>query len=98
MSSAQRNQYVPDRVTPPGEILLEKLEEIGMAQADLADRTGRTRKSVNEIIKGKAPISPEIALQLEIVLAIPARFWANADGQYREFLAREEQRRRLGNN
>jgi addiction module HigA family antidote len=97
MSSAQRNQYEPDLVTPPGEILLEKLEEIGMTQADLAERIGRTKKTVNEIIKGKAPILSETALQLERVLAIPARFWTNAEGQYREFLAREEERQRLGN-
>ncbi len=96
MSSTKRNQSQPDRVTPPGEILLEKLEELGMTQADLADRIGRTKKTVNEIIKGKAPILSETALQLERVLAIPARFWTNAEGQYREFLAREEERERLG--
>jgi addiction module HigA family antidote len=96
MSSAQRNQYEPDLVTLPGEILLEKLEELGMTQADLAERIGRTKKTVNEIIKGKAPILSETALQLERVLAIPARFWTNAEGQYREFLAREEERERLG--
>jgi addiction module HigA family antidote len=95
MSSIQSNQYEPDLVTPPGEILLEKLEEIGMTQADLAERIGRTKKTVNEIIKGKAPILSETALQLERVLAIPARFWTNAEGQYREFLAREQERQRL---
>lgn len=96
MSNAQRDQYEPDLVTPPGEILLEKLEELGMTQADLAERVGRTKKTVNEIIKGKAPILPETALQLERVLAIPARFWTNLEGQYREFLARKEERGRLG--
>lgn len=96
MSNTQPNQYEPDLVTPPGELLLEKLEELGMTQADLADRIGRTKKPVNEIIKGKAPILSGTALQLERVLAIPARFWTNAEGQYREFLAREEERQRLG--
>ena len=53
------NQYLPDLVTPPGEILLEKLEELGMSQTELANRIGRTKKMVNEIIKGKAPILSE---------------------------------------
>lgn len=92
MSNAQINHYEPDLVTPPGEILLEKLQEIGMTQTDLAERIGRTKKTVNEIIKGKAPILSETALQLERVLAIPARFWTSAEGQYREFLAREQER------
>lgn len=91
-----QNHYHPDLVTPPGEILLEKLEELGMTQAELADRIGRTKKMVNEIVKGKAPILSETALQLERVLSIPARFWTNAEAQYRECLAREEERERLG--
>lgn len=90
------NRYYPDLVTPPGEILLEKLEELGMTQADLADRIGRTKKTVNEIVKGKAPILSATALQLERVLAIPARFWTSAEAQYRESLARVEERKHLG--
>ncbi len=33
-----KNQYLPDRVSPPGETLLETLETIGMSQAELAVR------------------------------------------------------------
>jgi len=46
------NQYIPDVVSPPGETLAEKLAEIGMSQVELADRTGRPKKTINEIIKG----------------------------------------------
>lgn len=95
MSNGTLYGYEPDLVTPPGEILEEKIEEIGMTQADLAERIGRTRKTVNEIIKGKAPIEPETALQLERALGIPARFWANAEANYRQCLARQEEARRL---
>lgn len=95
MSSQVVNRYDPDYVTPPGEIMQEKLNELGMSQVELAERIGRTKKTVNEIIKGKAPIVPETALQLERVLAIPARFWNNAERQYRECIAREEERARL---
>ena len=88
---------LPDLVTAPGEILLEKLQELGISQAELAGRIGRTRKMVNEIVKGKAPILSETALQLERVLSIPARFWSNLEAQYRESLARQEERTRLRN-
>jgi HTH-type transcriptional regulator/antitoxin HigA len=87
--------YEPDFVTPPGEILEEKLEELGMSQAELAERVGRTKKTVNEIIKAKAPLLPETAIQLERVLGIPARFWTNAEANYRQFLARQDETRRL---
>jgi HTH-type transcriptional regulator/antitoxin HigA len=89
------NQYIPDEVSPPGETLLEVLEERGITQADLADRMGRPRKTINEIIKGKAAITPETALQLERVLGVPASFWNNREKNYREFVARKEERKRL---
>ena len=95
MSSTIMHPYEPDFVTPPGEILEEKLQELGMSQAELADRIGRTKKTVNEIIKAKASLLPETAIQLERVLGVPARFWTNAEANYRQFLAHQEEARRL---
>lgn len=89
------NQYTPDYVSPPGETLLETLETIGMSQADLAERTGKAIKTINEIVQGKAPITPETALQFERVLGVPARFWNNREQRYREFLAQAGERERL---
>lgn len=85
---ARENKYWPDVAIPPGETLLEILEENGMTQADLAERTGRPKKTINEIIKGKVAITPETAIQLEMVLKVPARFWNNLEMNYRETLAR----------
>lgn len=90
-----RNQYCPDEVSPPGETLLEVLEERGISQAELAERTGRPRKTINEIIKGKASITPETSLQLERVLGIPANFWNAREAHYREFLAKREEAERF---
>lgn len=95
MSNAIQNQYTPDYVSPPGETLQEILEERGMSQAELAERTGRPKKTINEIINGKAAITPETALQLERVLGIRASFWNNRERQYREALARFEEENRL---
>ena len=95
MSNPIQNQYQPDVVSPPGETLLEVLEEKGMSQAELADRTGRPKKTINEIIKGKTAITPETAIQLERVLGTPASFWNNRERNYREWLARQEERKSL---
>lgn len=97
MSKRIQNQFLPDHVSPPGETLLETLEAIGMIQAELAKRTGRPKKLINEIIKGKAAITPETAIQLERVLNIPAGFWNNREQDYREALARLKEQDRLGN-
>jgi HTH-type transcriptional regulator/antitoxin HigA len=95
MTEPVRNQYDPDEVSPPGETLQEILDDRGMTQAELATRTGRPKKTINEIIQGKAAITPETALQLERVLKVPADFWVNRENHYRANLARREESKRL---
>lgn len=95
MVSIVENQYMPDYVSPPGETLLETIEALGMTQVELAERTGRPNKTISEIIKGKAAITPDTALQLEKVLGVPASFWTNRETQYRESLARQQEDARL---
>src|SRR4029077_9667546 len=80
--------WQPDWAVAPGEILLETLEERGMSQSELARRMGRPTKTINEIINGKAAITPETAIQLELTLGITATFWNNLESAYREHLAR----------
>ena len=83
--------FVPDYSTSPGETLREVLERLGLSQSDLADRTGRPKKTINEIVQGKATITPETALQFERVLRIPASFWLNLERAYRASEARKEE-------
>lgn len=89
------NRYNPDEVSAPGETLLEILEERGISQAELAERTNRPKKTINEIIKGKTAITPDTALQLELALGVSATFWNDFECRYREYLARVEQTERL---
>jgi HTH-type transcriptional regulator / antitoxin HigA len=84
-----------DWAVAPGEILLEALEERGMSQSELARRMGRPIKTINEIVKGKAAITPDTALQLELTLGISAGFWNGLEAMYREHLARERSNQQL---
>jgi addiction module HigA family antidote len=86
--SKKKNQYNPDYAVLPGDTLKETIDALGMSQADLAERTDRPKKTINEIIKGKAAITPETALHLEKVLGVPANFWNNLQRNYEESLAR----------
>ena len=90
-----RNEYRPSEVSPPGDTLREILDDRGLTQAELSERMGRPKKTINEIIKGKAAITPETALQLELVLGIPASFWNTREQEYRTFLAVVEQTKQL---
>jgi addiction module HigA family antidote len=88
-------EYKPDYAVPPGATLFETIQAKGMSQAELAQRTGRPLKTINEIIKGKAAITAETALQLERVLGVPASFWNNLERNYREALAAIKERKAL---
>jgi HTH-type transcriptional regulator / antitoxin HigA len=95
MNKKTNNMFRPDYAVLPGETLLETIAAMGMSQAELAERTGRPKKTVNEIIMGKAAITPETAIQLERVLGAPASFWNNLEQNYQETKARIEEQKRL---
>jgi HTH-type transcriptional regulator/antitoxin HigA len=80
--------FAPDYAIVPGETLLDVLSSLGLTQSELAERSGRPKKTINEIINGKAAITPETALQFERVLGVPASFWNGLEQNYRAMLAR----------
>jgi len=82
------NKYVPDYLVTPGEVLEDYLGNAGITQAALADRTGLSKKTINEILTAKSAITAETALLFERTLGRPAHFWSNLERQYREDKAR----------
>ena len=88
MTERPGNEYRPDRVSPPGETLAELLSEHGLTLAEFAAKLGMPTRAINEIVEGKAAISPETAIHLERVLGVPAAFWSNLEREYRDHLAR----------
>src|SRR5713226_5647537 len=85
----------PDIAIPPGELLAETLESVGMSQAELARRAGRPVQAINEIAKGVKEITPETALQFELVLGVPTHIWIRLEADYRCSLARLQDVKRL---
>jgi len=83
-----RYPYEPDYAVPPGATLRETIEAHGIDQKEFARRTRFTEKHVNQVIKGKAPISADAAIRFERVTGVPAQFWNNLESQYQEQMAR----------
>jgi len=77
-------KYVPDYLVTPGEVLEDYLGYARITQAALADRTGLSKKIINEIIKEKSAITAEMASKFELYLGRPAHFWSNLERQYQE--------------
>jgi len=87
--------FEPNWVSPPGDTITDLLDERGWTQADFAKRMGMSIKHLNEIIKGKKPITQETAVKLERVLGSTAEFWLNRELQYRQNLTRITEAKRL---
>lgn len=82
--------YNPDIAIHPGVTLRDTLESLGMSQKELAQRADLTPKTINKIVQGEAPITPETAVKLERVLDVSASFWNSLDKNYQEIMAKLE--------
>jgi addiction module HigA family antidote len=67
------------RPTHPGEMLREDfLPDFGLTVASLADAIGVSRQSINELLRARRALSPEMALRLGRLFGNSAEFWVNA--------------------
>lgn len=66
------------RPTHPGEMLREDfLPDFGLTVAALADALGVSRQTVNELLRGRRALSPEMALRLAQLFGNSPEFWLN---------------------
>ena len=67
----------------PGEILRELcLAPLGLSVSDAAKALGVSRKTLSEILNGRAGISPEMAIRLAIAFDTTPESWMNQQTQY----------------
>ena len=76
--------------TPPGATIREQLKDRGMSQKEFAARMDLSEKHVSKLINGEVQLTPEVALRLEMVLGVPAKFWNSLEAIYREKLLKVE--------
>lgn len=67
------------RPTHPGEMLREDfLPDYGLSVAGLASALGVSRQSINELLRARRAVSPEMALRLSRLFGNSPEFWLNA--------------------
>jgi addiction module HigA family antidote len=67
------------RPTHPGEMLREDfLPDFDLTVAGLAQAAGVSRQSINELLRGRRALSPEMALRLSRLFGNSPEFWLNA--------------------
>lgn len=76
--------------TPPGATIKEQLNDRGMSQKEFAARMAMSEKHISKLINGTVQLTPDVAVRLEMVLGVPAKFWNNLEAIYRERLIKAE--------
>jgi addiction module HigA family antidote len=67
------------RPTHPGEMLREDfLPDYGLTVSNLAEAIGVSRQSINELLRERRRVSPEMALRLARLFGNSPEFWLNA--------------------
>lgn len=67
------------RPTHPGEMLREDfLPDYGLTVSSLARALGVSRQTINEVLRERRAVSPEMALRLARLFGNSPEFWLNA--------------------
>jgi len=67
----------------PGEILKEEfLEPLDLTQYLLAKETGLSHSTITNIVNGKQPITPDVALRISRFLGTSSEFWLGLQNDY----------------
>ena len=62
----------------PGKFLREDyMPELDLSVAKLAEKLGVTRQTVNDIVRGRRNLSPEMCLKLGRLFGTTPQFWMN---------------------
>jgi len=77
--SVPNSRQMKRRPTHPGEMLHEDfMPDYGLTVAGLAEAVGVSRQSINELLRGRRAVSPEMALGLSRLFGNSAEFWLKA--------------------
>lgn len=72
--------------TSPGATIKEQLFDRGLSQKEFAVRMDVSEKHISKLINGEVQLTPDVAVRLEMVLGVPAKFWNKLEATYREKL------------
>ena len=80
---------------PPGATIKELLADRGFSQKEFAFRMNMSEKHISRLINGDVKLTPDVAVRLEMVLGVPAKFWNNLEAIYREKLIKAKEENEL---
>lgn len=83
MATTTARGYRPDHAVSPGSVLEERLTAHRISHAELASRCDCSVKLISDIVAGKSPVEPKLALRFERALGVDAGIWLGIERDYR---------------
>ena len=81
----------------PGEFLAELLDELGLSQSEFARAIGISPMRISHIVKGKRPVTAELALLFARAFDQSPEYWLNLQATYDLRLAQSAIAKQLKN-
>ncbi len=66
----------------PGYYIADIIDDMGVSQAEFAERMGTTAKTVSQLINGQANISNDLAKKLSVMMGTSAEVWQRLQNTY----------------
>ena len=76
----------------PGESLKERLEEMGLSEAEFAKKCGLSEETISAFISGQIPVTDEFASVLETASNVPAKLWIGLQKGYDDYLTKKDRK------
>ena len=94
MTTTKGMQFEMHEPPHPGEVLRELyLEPLGLTVTETAKRLGVTRKTLSELLNGRAGISPEMAIRIGAATKSTPESWLNMQMYYDLWRTRKKRKK-----
>lgn len=71
---------------PPGELLGDRLRDLGLTQTDAAGRLSITRQYLNGVVNGKYPVTADLLLKVNPLIGTTNDYWVDAERSYNSYV------------
>lgn len=78
--------FSPDRVSPPGDTIIDLMDEHGLTDVELSKKIGLSVSKGQQLLRGDMQLNECMALRLQDIFDVSVNFWLKREGVYRKHI------------
>ncbi|HIE0145269.1 ImmA/IrrE family metallo-endopeptidase [Serratia marcescens] len=78
--------FCPDRVSPPGDTIIDLMDEHGLTDEELSKKIGLSIRKGQQLLSGHLHINEVMASRLQDIFDVSVDFWLEREGAYRKHI------------